>query len=302
MLLDDQNASSTKKQHSRLKGWLVGMGLFALIGLGVGLIWLKNFATAPKEAPEADRVLKAQMALPFQVLIPAYLPKVFDREQMQVNTDKTGPNGESMVELVYPTRHGDTLVFYEWLPTEQTPGAQTAYCSCACMSRTQCNFTEMGLSVGSLRVMAKVSSLKIVSGEEARTIIDTLGPAMNRQVYSSLEDVSVTYSVSPAVDVPVNSDGIQELTLVVTPNGYSPEHFAVEKDLPVRLIFRQVGQVGCGNQLLIQYGKEKSATLTLDSISDSQVLEFTPREAGDFRFNCPHFIYRGVMTVNDSQE
>jgi hypothetical protein len=302
MFSDDQRASSMLNAHSHLKGWLVGMGIFVIICLVAGIGWMKNLASQPKEAPEANRVLEAQMELPFQVLVPAYLPKVFIREQMQVNTDKVGPNGEPMVELVYPTRHGDTLIFYEWLPVDQTTGTQIPYCRCACMSRTQCNFTEMGLSIGSLRVLAKVSSLHIVSGEEARTIIDTLGPAMNRQIFSSLKDVSVTYSVSPAVDVPINSAGIQELTLVVTPNGYSPEHFAVKKDVPVRLIFRQVGQVGCGDQLLIQYGKEENATLTLNSASDSQVLEFTPKEAGDFRFNCPHFIYRGVMTVTESQE
>ena len=36
--------------------------------------------------------------------------------------------------------------------------------------------------------------------------------------------------------------------LVVSPGGYNPVHFAVKKDLPVRLIFTQLGDVGCGNE------------------------------------------------------
>ena len=86
---------------------------------------------------------------------------------------------------------------------------------------------------------------------------------------------------------------------MVTPNGYSPEHFSVQKGIPVKLTFRQIGQVGCGNEMIFQWDDGKSATLTLASSSDIQTLEFTPGEAGDFRFNCPHLIYRGVMTVQE---
>ena len=39
---------------------------------------------------------------------------------------------------------------------------------------------EMGFSVGSLRVMAKVSDPYMLSGEEARAILNTLGPAVNQ--------------------------------------------------------------------------------------------------------------------------
>jgi plastocyanin domain-containing protein len=114
-----------------------------------------------------------------------------------------------------------------------------------------------------------------------------------------MEEIPVSYSVPPAVDIPVNADGVQELTLVVTPEGYSPVHFAVKKGVPVRLIFRQLGEVGCGDELVVQWGAGKSATLKLDSPGDKQVLEFTPGQVGEFRIHCPHEIYRGVMTVKD---
>jgi plastocyanin domain-containing protein len=111
--------------------------------------------------------------------------------------------------------------------------------------------------------------------------------------------VPVTHFLPPAVHVPINAAGIQELTLVVTPQGYSPAHLAVKVGVPVRLIFRQLGVVGCGNELLFQWGTGQSAELKLASPGDSQVLEFTPAQIGDFRFNCPHLIYVGGMTVQE---
>ena len=113
--------------------------------------------------------------MPFQVLIPAYLPKTFVREKIQVSTDKIGPHGEQMIELVYPTRRGDTLTFYEWLPNDQGAESSKPYCMCMCISQTNCNFEELGMSVGSLRVMAKVSQPNIVTSEEARSYCRHVG-------------------------------------------------------------------------------------------------------------------------------
>ncbi len=298
MVGDTQNISHHENGFLRKALW----GGFIVVSLGLiilGFFWFSHRNVEPPQAPEAEFVLNAQMEMPFQVLIPAFLPEVFMRQKAQVTVDQAGPQGEPRVLIVYPTRRGDTLTFYEWLPNEQSTEDRTAFCSCMCMSRTECTTVEVGFSVGTLRIMAKVSNPAIVSAEEARTILDTLGPAVNSQVFSSLKQVPVAYSVPPAVDVAVNANGVQELTLVVTPDGYSPEHFAVRKDIPVKLTFRQIGEVGCGNELIIQLGNEKSATLLLATPGDIQTLEFTPEESGEFRFNCPHFIYRGVMTVHD---
>jgi hypothetical protein len=192
-----------------------------------------------------------------------------------------------MVELVYPTRKGDYLTFYEWLPDEQAAQESGATCSCVCLSPTECDSVEAGVKVGALRVRAKVSSPNILTSEEARSILDTMGPATNLQIFSSLKEVPVTYAMPPAVDIPINADGIQELTLVVTPDGYSPQHFAVQKGVPVILTFRQVGQVGCGDELLIQWGEDKSAYIDLASPGDSQTIEFTPGETGEFVLIAP---------------
>src|SRR4030066_1142014 len=276
MSIGDSEVINYPPKSTRRKIFLGGIIIFCLIIFIVSLLWLSNRSAEPREAPESEIVLNAQMEMPFQVLIPAFLPGSFLREKVQVNMDNVGPQGGPVVRLVYPTRHGEYLTFYEWLPSAQGTQASSGSCRGVCMSQAYCTSVEMGFSVGSPRVMAEVSAPNILSIEEARSVIDTLGPAVNRQIFTSFKDEPVTYSVPPAVDVPLNADGGQEVTLVVTPNGYSPEHFAVQKGVPVILTFRQIGQVGCGNELIFQWGDGKNATISLASPSDSQTLEFTP--------------------------
>ena len=64
----------------------------------------------------------------------------------------------------------------------------------------------------------------------------------------------------------MNAQGVQELTLVVTPGGYTPLRFAVKKGVPVKLTFRQLGQVGCGNDLpIFPADRPSPSSLTLAS-------------------------------------
>jgi hypothetical protein len=264
--------------------------------LGI-LLLTKDLLSKPREAPEAERVLAVQAAMPFQLLIPAYLPEVFDRERVEILTDQRGPNGEEMIRLVYPMRGGYSLTLSEWLPAAQDSNAKR--CLCACTNRKQCNMLGMELGVGAVRVKVEYSAPNLLPYEELQLVLETLGPAANRQVYSSIQDVPLSVSMPPAVQVPLGADGVQEVTLVVSPTGYTPVHFSVKKDVPVRLIFRQLGYVGCGNELIFQWGKRDTATLILASEADKQSLEFTPGEAGEFQLHCPHFIYRGLMTVTE---
>jgi len=301
-MLDGMPGNSSNRSSLQWKGWMAG-SLILIAILAPGIFWLKNnFFSGPREAPEAERVLSAQARMPFQVLIPAYLPKVFDREQVEIITDRPGPNKEEMIQLIYSTRRGYSLTLSEWIPIPQNSDSVASHvrqCLCICQSGEQCNMVGMELNVGSVRVKVEFSTPNLLPYDQLQFILDTLGPAANRQVYSSIEDVPLSFSVPPPVEVPIGPDGVQEVTLIVTPEGYSPVHFAVIKDVPVRLIFRQLGEVGCGNELIFQWESRKSATLILASPSDKQVLEFTPKESGEFQFNCPHLIYRGVMTVRD---
>jgi hypothetical protein len=106
-------------------------------------------------------------------------------------------------------------------------------------------------------------------------------------------------ALPPAEDVPVNADGVQEVVLVISRSGYTPTHFAVKAGIPVRVVFRQLGYVPGGNILLVRWGSQQEQYLTLDTLTDTETLEFTPQETGDFRFNCPHYWYEGVMTVQE---
>lgn len=301
-MLNGMPGQTPKKSNSLRKGLLTG--IFILVPLLLaGLLWLRINSSESGEAPEAERVLSAQAEMPFQVLIPAYMPKLFKREQVEIITDRPGPNGEKMIRLVYSTRKGDTLTLSEWLPIAQRSAktvSNVRRCLCVCRTAGQCNMAGMELNVGSVQIRVEFSAPNLIYYDQLQLLLDTLGPAANRQVYSAVEDVPLSFSVPPPVEIPVGPDGVQEVTLVVSAQGYSPVHFAVKKDIPVRLVFRQLGQVGCGNELIFQWGTRKTETLILVSASDKQVLEFTPGEAGEFRFNCPHLIYRGVMTVTES--
>ena len=101
----------------------------------------------------------------------------------------------------------------------------------------------------------------------------------------------------PAEVAAINAEGVQEVQLVVSRSGYTPTHFSVKAGVPVRVVFRQLGYVPGGNILLVRWGAQEEQYLVLSSLTDKQVLEFTPQEPGAYRFNCPHDWYEGLMTV-----
>ncbi len=98
-------------------GLLAGVGV-ALALTVICLFILKDRLSGPREAPEGENVLTAQTGVPFQVLIPAYLPAGFNRSQVEIRTDQTGPLGEAMVSLTYTTRAGIKLTLNEWIPLD----------------------------------------------------------------------------------------------------------------------------------------------------------------------------------------
>lgn len=296
-MVEANSGSNRRKKKFLIFGALGGVCLAAAL-LIAGIYFINKSSQEQKEAPESGRVLEAQTGLPFQVLIPAYLPPIFKREAVDLVTGESGPNGEPMIQLVYPTRKGNRLVLSEWIPETQAVN-ETRRCMCVCRKPGECESTGVEMTSGAVRIKIELSIPNLVTSEQMQFVLDTLGPAANQQVYSSIQDVPVSDTLPPAVEAPVSTEGVQEVILVVSPQGYSPAHFSVTKDIPVRLTFRQLGQVGCGNELIFNWGAGKSADLVLASPQDKQVLEFTPTEAGVFSFNCPHLIYRGAMTVKD---
>jgi plastocyanin domain-containing protein len=106
-------------------------------------------------------------------------------------------------------------------------------------------------------------------------------------------------NLPPAEEIPVGPDGVQDIKLVVSRSGYTPVHLSVKAGVPVRLTFRQLGYVPGGNELNVRWGPTEGTYIMLASISDTRVLEFTPKVPGEYRYSCPHEWYWGVMTVRE---
>jgi hypothetical protein len=257
------------------------------------------------EAPEAAKVLAVQSRLPFQIMIPAYLPKDFDRAQVGIKVDTTGPGGEPMVELTYRTGAGASLTLQEWVPVN--PSLEILAASRPIQTKwgrgwllnQAGQLVAVWADVGPTRVSVFTTDVSELPAGKILTVAETLGPASNKQVFSFDAQPRTIKEMKPPAPfvVPVNSKGVQALTLVVTPGGYSPLRFSVKKGVPVELTFRQLGQVGCGNELLFPSDPNNPAELKLKSAADQQVLKFTPETVGTFQFYCSHQMYRGLVTV-----
>lgn len=302
-------------KQPRKKAWLVsrrkwlltgGVTIALLLALGSWIV-SSGAASAPTEAPEAQKVLDVQAGMPFQILIPAYLPREFDRANMDIRVNQSGPGGEPMVQLAYHASNGATLFMREWVPVNpdmevlaSSHPIETKWGRGWLLKQGE-GLGAIWVDIGPLRASIYTPDLTLLPKEQLLAIAETMGPASNRQVFNFVAEPPKISEVPPPppVEVPVNAEGVQEITLVVTPGGYTPLRFAVKKDVPVRLIFRQLGQVGCGNELIFPADPASPSSLLLKSASDKQVLEFTPKQAGAFEFHCSHQMYRGILTVRE---
>ena len=102
-----------------MKGWwrkyLAGVIVAALAVEIVGFLWIQKALSTPRTAPEAEMALNAQIDLPFQVLIPAYLPAGFDRAGVRMAAGHLEPGRASLVELEYRSPRAVVIV-REWMP------------------------------------------------------------------------------------------------------------------------------------------------------------------------------------------
>jgi hypothetical protein len=264
-------------------------------------------SSAPKNAPEAGKILTAQASMPFQILIPAYLPNAFDRANVVIDTSQIGAGGEPMVQLTYPTAQGEVLFIREWLPVN--PGLEILSESRPIVTKwgqgwmlsQGLDLATIWVDIGPLRVSVYTRFLNSIKLEQILEVADTMGPASDQQVFSFVVNAPSIRQAAPPppLEIKPDANGVQQVTLVVTPGGYSPLRFSVKKGLLVRLIFKQLGDVGCGNELIFPSNPANPVSVKLKSRDDQQVIEFTPQQDGSFEFYCAHQMYRGVMTVHD---
>lgn len=283
--------------------YAAGLGVVILAALG---IWqVRSRAQGVREAPEANQIFAAQASTPFQILIPAYLPRQFQRENVSINLQELGPGGEPMVQLAYHTRDGNSVFLREWVPInpdkEVLAGSRPVETSWGqgWLLKQGEELVALWVDVGPLRVSIYSPFESLVSAEEILQMAQTLGPASNSQVFSFVVDLPDVRAVEPPPPfVPeINAEGIQEFTLVVTPGGYDPLRIQLVQGVPVRMTFRAIGQVGCGKELIFPYGNNESLEGKLQTEADVEVLEFTPGQSGVFEFHCSHQMYRGILTI-----
>jgi hypothetical protein len=307
--LGKKTRTPAKKRQPYLdRRWIMALGVLSGLVVVLG-VWLVNQgrASEPTEAPEAQEVLNVQANMPFQILIPAYLPKAFERAEMAIDVNQSGPGGEPMVQLTYRTRRGESLFIREWVPVN--PDKEILAASRPIETKWgQGWFLRQGekliaiwVDIGPLRASIYTTDQNVLSREQLLAVAETMGPASNRQVFDFILHPPEVRAVEPPppLEIPINAEGVQEIDLIVTPGGYSPLRFSVQKGVPVKLTFRQLGRVGCGNELNFPTGPDHTAALKLDAPTDKQVLEFTPEVAGEFQFFCAHVMYKGVMTVRE---
>lgn len=180
-------------KKTKKRSTIVLFGFVAGLSLLLGGYWATSKVTSrPTEAPEAQKVLDAQSDMPFQILIPAYLPKPFDRPGMEIQVNQTGPGGEPMVQLTYRNKKGAVLFFREWVPInpdmEILAGSrpiQTRW-GRGWLLRQGEGLIAIWIDVGPLRVSIYTPNQKELSQEQLLAIADNMGPASNRQVFTFL--------------------------------------------------------------------------------------------------------------------
>ena len=84
---------------------------------------------------------------------------------------------------------------------------------------------------------------------------------------------------------PIESDGVQRLTMVLDSYSYDPNHVVVQAGRPVELILNSVTMITPHNFVL----KDGASGLSIDQDVGSGkqvVLRFTPMQKGTFSFYC----------------
>jgi hypothetical protein len=163
--------------------------------------------------------------MPFQIMIPAYLPKEFNRAGMDILVNQSGPSGEPMVQLTYRTSQGATLFVREWVPGNpeieilaNSRPIQTKWGKGWLLAEGGA-LVALWVDVGPTRVSVFTPSVGLLPREKILAIAESLGPASSQQVFTFVVDAPTIKDMPPAppVEIKVNEQGVQELTLVVTP-------------------------------------------------------------------------------------
>ncbi len=88
-------------------------------------------------------------------------------------------------------------------------------------------------------------------------------------------------------------DGVQQVVIEATSNGYSPRHIKVKAGVPVQLTVQTKDTYTCASVFVL---KAFNIKMQLGP-TDSQSVSFTPTEKGKYSFTCVMGMYTGVLEV-----
>jgi sulfite exporter TauE/SafE len=91
----------------------------------------------------------------------------------------------------------------------------------------------------------------------------------------------------------VITNGVQEVTINISNNGYSPNYIKVKKNIPVKLTLISKDTYTCALSFVF---KEFGIKTFLEA-TDTQTFQFTPTKSGKFNFTCSMGMYTGTMEV-----
>ena len=89
-------------------------------------------------------------------------------------------------------------------------------------------------------------------------------------------------------------DGIQEVRMIQSSSGYSPNRFTIKKGTPVRWVITSKDNYSCASSIVSQQlGIRQNLRL------GENIINFTPKETGTIRFSCTMGMYAGSFNVID---
>ncbi len=92
-------------------------------------------------------------------------------------------------------------------------------------------------------------------------------------------------------------DGKQVIKMTVYAANYNPNYFRVKVRSPVRWEITSSGQPGCDSGALVANGLLQSPMYLNPNAGQVSVAEFTPQQAGTYRFSCTMGMVRGTIEV-----
>ncbi len=109
------------------------------------------------------------------------------------------------------------------------------------------------------------------------------------QTFSSGKTATTRTADDPNVKL-VN--GVQVVSMTQISSGYKPNRFTIKKGIPVKWVIDSKDPYSCASDLVMsKYNVRKSLTL------GENIIEFTPKDAGEIKFNCSMGMYNGKFIV-----